>query len=391
MTLAFLIYQYFPYGGQQRDFMKIALRCCEAGYQVRVYCLTWEGEVPPQFELHIVPVRAMSRHGLYQKYHNWVTKALQHSAVDAVIGFSKMPGLDVYFAADPCFAERMRRESRPWLRWLPRYRHFLKYEQAVFHDSGTQVLILSPQQKQDFVQHYPGAAPRLHMLPPGLSADRRPGADVTQRRKMFRAEMQLTDDNLAVIQVGSGFRIKGVDRSIRAIAALPGDLRARVRFLIVGDDKPERYQRLAKQLGVLDRISFLGARDDVPDILAGADLMLHPAYQESAGYTLLEGIINGLPVLTTDTCGYAFHVEQAGAGQVCTSPFDQTDLNARLQAMLSSNERARWSENGLAYGVDVNIDGMADAALQIIERVAGKTSPGFDAVSGAPSVENRRR
>lgn len=371
MTLAFLIYHYFPHGGQQRDFMKIALRCCEAGYQVRVYCLVWDGEIPPQFEVHIVPVRAMSRHGLYQKYRAWVDDALKRNAVDAVIGFSKMPGLDVYFAADPCFAERMRKESRPWLGWLPRYRHFLKYERSVFRNSGPQILLLSPQQQQDFIQHYPTAADRLHMLPPGLSADRRPAPDAAQRRKKLRSELGLADDDLAVLQVGSGFRIKGVDRSIRAIAALPDELRARVRYLIVGDDRPDRYQRLATELGVLDRVYFLGGRDDVPDFLAGCDLMLHPAYQESAGYSLLEGIINGLPVLTTDTCGYAFHVEQARAGQVCESPFDQDDLNARLQDMLSSSERGQWSANGLAYGAQADIEGMADAALRVIERVAG--------------------
>src|SRR5690554_6934496 len=357
--------------------MKIALRCCEAGYQVRVYCLVWEGEVPPQFELHIVPVRALSRHGLYQKYRAWVADALQRNAVDAVIGFSKMPGLDVYFAADPCFAERMRKESRPWLAWLPRYRHFLRYEQAVFHRDGPHVLLLSPQQQQDFIQHYPTAANRLHMLPPGLSADRRPGPDAAQRRKKFRSAMGLADEDLAVLQIGSGFRIKGVDRSIRAIAALPDNLRARVRFLIVGDDKPGRYQQLAITLGVLDQVSFLGGRDDVPDFLVGCDLMLHPAYQESAGYTLLEGIINGLPILTTDTCGYAFHVEQANAGQVCGSPFDQGALNARLHNMLSSSEREQWSANGLTYGAHADIDGMAEAALRVIECVAGVPTPGL--------------
>lgn len=376
MTLAFLIYHYFPHGGQQRDFMKIALRCCEAGYQVRVYCLVWQGEVPPQFELHIVPVKAMSRHGLYQKYRAWVADALKRNAVDAVIGFSKMPGLDVYFAADPCFAERLRKESRPWLSWLPRYRHFLKYERAVFCSSGPHILLLSPQQQQDFIKHYPAVTDRLHMLPPGLSADRRPAPDAALRRQTLRSTMGLADEDLAVLQVGSGFRIKGVDRSIRAIAALPDEVRARVRYLVVGDDKPGRYQRLAIELGVLDRIHFLGGRDDVPDFLAGCDLLLHPAYQESAGYTLLEGIINGLPVLTTDTCGYAFHVEQARAGQVCASPFDQDDLNARLQDMLTSSERAQWSANGLAYGLHAEVEGMADAALRVIERVAGTPAQG---------------
>lgn len=384
MTLAFLIYHYFPHGGQQRDFMRIAQRCCEAGYKVRVYSLVWEGEVPEAFELHIVPVKAMSRHALYKKYRSWVCAALKRYPVDCVVGFSKMPGLDVYFAADPCFAERMHRESRPWLKWLPRYRHFLKYERSVFSDDGAEVLLLSPQQQQDFLRHYPRAAERLHVLPPGLSADRFPGDDAVQRRQKFRERMGLSDQDLAVLQVGSGFRIKGVDRSLQAIAALPDDLRARVTFFVVGDDRPGRFQQLAIELNLLDQVSFLGGRDDVPDFLLGCDLMLHPAYQESAGYALLEGIINGLPVLTTDTCGYAFHVEQAGAGQVCASPFSQEELNERLANMLASEQRSQWAANGRAYAAQageagkVDLTGLADQALQIISQVVdSKGSPGW--------------
>lgn len=400
MTLAFLIYHYFPYGGQQRDFMQIAQRCCAAGHQVRVYCLVWEGDAPPEFEIHIVPVRAMSRHGLYQKYRAWVESELERFPVDAVIGFSKMPGLDVYFAADPCFAERMRRESRPWLRWLPRYRHFLKYERAVFAAEGPQVMLLSEQQRSDFLHHYPAVAGRLHRLPPGLAADRLPpGDNVAQRnewrlarRTEFRSAMGFSDADLAILQVGSGFRIKGLDRSIRALAALPDELRARTLLLVVGDDKPGKYQRLAEKLDVGDRVRFLGGRDDVPAFLAGCDLMLHPAYRESAGYTLLEAVVNGLPVLTTDTCGYAWHVEQAQAGEVCPSPFDQEDLNARLLRMLTSLQHEQWSQNGLAYGIHADVTGMAEAALAVINAtVAGDLegelttdAAGRSSVQGAP-------
>ena len=378
MTLAFLIYQYFPYGGQQRDFMRIAQRCVTAGYQIRVYCLKWQGDIPGGMTVVKVPVSGLSRHVMYQRYSKWVGAALRQSPVDAVVGFSKMPGLDVYFAADPCFAERLRRERRLVTRLLPRYRHFARYEHSVFSaDSKTTVMLLSPRQEKDFHRHYPGCEQRLHRLPPGLDKDRLPGPDAPSVRERFRQQFAVRDDEYAVLQIGSGFRIKGLDRSLRALAALPSFLRSKTRFFIVGQDKPEKYKRLAQRLGIRRQCHFMGGRDDVPLFLQGCDLLLHPALSESAGYTLLEAVINGLPVLTTDTCGYAFHVIEAGAGQVCPSPFAQKDLNAGLHEMLISPDRESWQRNGLAYANKVDLFGLADQALDIIEQVLrGRASTG---------------
>lgn len=370
MTLAFLIYQYFPYGGQQRDFLRIAERCVAAGYQIRVYCLKWQGDIPDGITVIKVPVSAISRHVMYQRFSEWVNAALKQRPAAAVVGFSKMPGLDVYFAADPCFAERMRREGRLLSRLLPRYRHFIRHEKAVFGvDSKTTVMLLSPRQQQDFTYHYPACETRLHRLPPGLDSDRLPGVDASQLRLRFRQQFSVQDDEHAVLQIGSGFRVKGLDRSLRALAALPAALRNKTRFFIVGQDKPAKYLRLARRLGIDQQCQFLGGRDDVPVFLQGCDLLLHPALSESAGYTLLEAVINGLPVLTTDTCGYAFHVSDAGAGQVCPSPFLQQDLNARLHEMLISSDRSRWQNNGLAYTKQVDLFGLTEQALVIIEQV----------------------
>ena len=58
MKLAFCLYKYFPFGGLQRDFLRIALACQARGHDIRVYTLDWEGEVPAGFELVRVPVRA---------------------------------------------------------------------------------------------------------------------------------------------------------------------------------------------------------------------------------------------------------------------------------------------------------------------------------------------
>lgn len=381
MNLAFLIHAWFPWGGQQRDFLRIARACHERGHTLRVYTMKWEGEPPPWLDIRHVPVKAMTRHRLYQRFSARVEQALQQEPVDCVVGFSRMPGLDVYFAADPCFADKVRYERPRIYRLTPRCRHFLAFEQAVFgRDSHTRVLLVSPQQRERYLAWYPDSRQRLELLPPGLSEERRPPSGAEERehvREELRRALGLGEAHHLLLQVGSGFRIKGVDRALRAVAALPPETRDLTRYIVLGRDRPDRFLRLARRLGISDNCLFPGGRDDVQRFMLGADLLLHPAYRESAGHALLEAVINGLPVLTTDTCGYAFHVRQAQAGEVCASPFEQQELNRRLRRMLADRSaRRRWSGNGLRYGRDEDLYRMPEAAADCIERCAAQRREG---------------
>ena len=73
----------------------------------------------------------------------------------------------------------------------------------------------------------------------------------------------------------------------------------------------------------MKHFKIVNGSSQVPELLLAADLLIHPSLKESAGMVILEAIVAGLPVLTTSSCGYAFHVEQAQAGVVCPMPFQQ--------------------------------------------------------------------
>ena len=57
MHLSFLIYSYFPFGGLQRDFLRVVKECISRGYKVTVYTLSWDGDIPDGINLILVPVR----------------------------------------------------------------------------------------------------------------------------------------------------------------------------------------------------------------------------------------------------------------------------------------------------------------------------------------------
>jgi UDP-glucose:(heptosyl)LPS alpha-1,3-glucosyltransferase len=288
--------------------------------------------------------------------------------VARVIGFNKMPGLDVYYAADPCFEEKAQTLRNPLYRRWGRYRHFADYERAVFDPaSKTQILMISEVQQPLFVKHYGTPAERFHLLPPGIAADRRAPANAVEVRAEFRREFGLVADELLLVQIGSGFKTKGLDRTLRAVAALPRELKARTRLIVIGQDDPRPFLLQVRTLGIADRVEILKGRSDVPRFLLGADLLVHPAYNENTGTVLLEALVAGLPVLVTDVCGYAHYIVEADAGRVVASPFEQGRFNRLLVEMLEDDPaRQRWSRNGLAFAATADLYSMPQRAADVI-------------------------
>jgi len=368
MHLSFLIYSYFPFGGLQRDFLRVVTECILRGHKITVYTLSWDGDIPNGINVILVPVTTQKRIKRNEAYTNWVQSALKQRDDSVVIGFNKMPFLDIYFAADPCFMEKAIEQRGFYYKFTSRYKHFKEYEEAVFAVSRlTEVLILSPRQRTAFEKYYPGCEPRLHQVPPGISLDRRVDTIDKGMGTQLRTELGLALNTKLLLQVGSGFRVKGVDRALRAMAALPKPQLENCHYLLIGQDNPDRYLRLAKKLGIAEQFTVLPGRDDIPRFLAAADLLLHPAYSESAGYVLLEATIAGLPVLTTSTCGYAFHIEHAESGLVCNDPFEQAQLNSYLARMLGDLDTADWSKNGLEYGKQDELYSQASAVASFID------------------------
>jgi UDP-glucose:(heptosyl)LPS alpha-1,3-glucosyltransferase len=372
VKLAFLLYKYFPYGGMQRDFRRFVEEALMLGHECRVYYIDWQGEQLAGIDLRRVPARAVSNHTRNERYYQWVQQDLAADPVDAVVGFNKMPGLDIYYAADSCYLDKALRE-RNWLyRCGSRFRHFVAYEEAVFGaNSDTEILLISQTEQIKFEHRYQTDKSRLHMLPPGVSRDRAVVADTPPRRQRLRDELGIGGKDFAMLFIGSGFIKKGLDRAIIALAQLQQE-RADVtsRLFVVGQDKALRYKRLARRLGVADDVVFLGGRDDIPDLLFAADALVHPALDEAAGIVLLEALVAGLPVVVTDVCGYSTHIAAAAAGVVLSSPFSQNSLNKAVSHMLDGYFRGQCRERGLEYASRVDLYSMHKTGAALIAQFA---------------------
>lgn len=368
MKLGFVLFDYFPFGGLQRDCLKIARLCVQRGHSVTVLARSWQGEQPTEIAVELFGKRGFSNIGRNRAFLRQLADKLPRCGFDGIIGFNKMPGLDVYYSADPCYLAKTKRLKPSWYQWLPRFKHFAALEQSVFaRGLSTQILLLKESEVPIYEQHYQTERERLHALPPGVIRRTFSQDDRQKIRSRLRSENHRSPDEKLVLLVGSGFRIKGLDRAIQAIASLPLEIGRNTKLIVIGQGKPDVFAKQARSLGIADRVHFLGGRHDVPDWMVAADVLIHPAYSENTGTILVEAVTNGLPVLATDVCGFSPHITKSGAGIVLQSPFSQETCNRTLAEMLTSEKTAAWRANGLAYAAKEDLYSCHERAADIIE------------------------
>jgi glycosyltransferase involved in cell wall biosynthesis len=124
-----------------------------------------------------------------------------------------------------------------------------------------------------------------------------------QLRAQIRQELDLEANSQILLTVARLHPQKGHDYLIpimpEIIAHFPD-----VQFIWVGDGEYQAY--LSQQLQeyqVKERVIFLGYRQDIPNLLAAADLFLFPSYQEGLPFAVLEAMVYGVPIVASDTGG----------------------------------------------------------------------------------------
>ncbi|HTF98291.1 MAG TPA: lipopolysaccharide core heptose(I) kinase RfaP [Cellvibrio sp.] len=368
MKLAFVIFRYFPFGGLQRDMLILARFFQQQGHVITVFCERWQGEKLPGINVIEIAAGGLFNVAGVKNFVERFQQQFAHVEFDALIGFNKMPGLDVYFAGDTCFAYKAFCE-RNWLyRLMPRSRLYLQYEAMVFGEqSTTQILSLVERERKQFARFYATASERFDALPPGIIREHIACADPHAAHRALRAELDLAANTRVVLCLGSGFNTKGVDISIAVFAELQ-KVCADVVLLVVGNDNPDKYREQARSLGIAENVFFPGPRSPVGDLLHAVDILLHPARKELAGNVILEAMLCGCPVLASDHCGYAHYIVEHQLGELISANTSFADIAQQLCRLLVVN-KAHWG--GLADKLQKSTDvfSRAEYALAAVQRV----------------------
>ena len=159
--------------------------------------------------------------------------------------------------------------------------------------------------------------------------------------------VELPGDRINVLTVARLAREKGVDRALRAVAALPAAFRSRLRYTVIGEgiERPA-LEKLVRALGLDKTVALLGELPNPYPYLRAADLLLIPSRHEAAPLVIDEAAAFGTPVLSTRTSSAEAMIARRGLGWVCEN--GETDLTEALASLLAAPERLAAKRGELA-------------------------------------------
>lgn len=234
------------------------------------------------------------------------------------------------------------------------------------------LLCCSVEEQQDGVRR--GVNGAAQVVPNGVDLQRFPQVPASERRAA-RARLGLGADHPVALCVGRLSSQKGQDVAVDAWRRVRGQLPEAV--LLLAGDGPERLT-LERQAG--PGVQVLGHRDDVPDLLAAADVVLLPSRWEGLALALLEAMASGRSVVTTAVAGsestlLAGDLPAAGA----VVPVEDRDaLAAAVAARLSDPELAAGEGDAgrLRAARDHDLRRTCGQVRAAYEQVLGRTARG---------------
>lgn len=306
MHFAFAITEYFPFGGAQRDFYSVVEAMAKRGHQISVITLGWHGDKPSNWQLYELEKNQATNHGRILALSNYVVSLKQQGLFDCVVGFTKLEGLDIYFAADPCFTANHYRGLK---RLLPRYRTYAAIEKTLFETPNLHSFFLTQHQQNQYQTCF-GLNPDNHYLLPVCVDEHFHYSEARfETARQWRQQYQQEAGRFLLLFVAADFNTKGLDRVIAALAILTEQQQSRFELWIVGNGKQSAYQNKLNRLSQL-RFKFWGGQTVLAPFYFAADYLVHPARKEAAGMVLAEASAARLPMLISDVCGYGFLAEQ---------------------------------------------------------------------------------
>lgn len=262
-----------------------------------------------------------------------------------------------------------------WSHWLPApdRRHIERPNQMLYRWIHTFVA-LSEAHRLALIRHEHLPAGRVAIIPNAIDLDRYPGKTA---RPPARQALRLADDEIAVALI-AGFRPeKRHDVFIRAAAAL-APKHPNLRFLIVGDG-PERDGVLAAAADSgLDHetLRILGARDDLPAILPGLDIVCLCSETECFPVVMLEAAASGCAFIGSDVGAISeFHVHDDTG--LLIQPANAVALADAVSALADDGVRRRRLAEAARERVmrDHGADGMARRFADLLASLPRRSSP----------------
>ncbi|HTH50719.1 MAG TPA: glycosyltransferase [Pyrinomonadaceae bacterium] len=174
---------------------------------------------------------------------------------------------------------------------------FRAIERALARVATDKIVVISPQQLDEInAKFHVGRREQFTVIPLGMEL-----ADPPETSDL-RAQLPAGPETILIGCIGRLAEIKDIPLLIRSVAEIPGD--ANLHLVVVGDGHIRAdLERLAMELNSAGKVTFLGNRTDIANVLAGLDIVALTSLNEGTPLSLIEAMGAARPVAATPVGG----------------------------------------------------------------------------------------
>jgi glycosyltransferase involved in cell wall biosynthesis len=250
-------------------------------------------------------------------------------------------------------------------------RYYLSRERAVLSRASL-VICNSDRTAADVHRLYRVAESRLRVVYYGVDPALF-SATTDEQRRAARAALGVPSDRRAALFIGAlGDRRKGFDALFAAWRIVAADPAWDVDLLVAGTGAERAaWVRRAAEAFPEGRMRFLGFRADVADVIAAADVLVHPARYEAYGLGVHEAICRGVPAIVTGSAGIAERYPAALRDLLIDGEIDAATVAEALWRWRSAADA--WGARNEPFGASLRSrswDAMAAEIAALVEGAA---------------------
>jgi len=229
--------------------------------------------------------------------------------------------------------------------------------------TADRIIAFSDGERDALVRLYGANRDRVEVIPCGVELD----LFQPMNKGKARGELGL-DDTKVLLFVGRIQPLKGLDILLRAVACLD---RNDLRLLIVGGDagggEVARLRSLARELGIAEKVVFLGAveHERMPLFYNAANVCVVPSYYESFCLVAIEALACGTPVVASRVGGLATTIRHGETGYLIAELSAEAFAH-RLQLLLDDEAlQRRMGAAARAWVAKYSWSAVADRVLEV--------------------------
>jgi UDP-glucose:(heptosyl)LPS alpha-1,3-glucosyltransferase len=349
MKIALVHMRHAHAGGTELFLNQFSEFLAARGHEVIVVCRTHEEPSHPAIKFVVLRKLSIGRAHRMWRFAKAVEKHVAKGGYDMVVGLGKTWSHDVIRIGGGTHYHFLQRSGRTRLRLSDRVS--MKIEgRALAKDHYLHVLANSHKSSREVQELHDVPPERMTVVHNAVDTARYDRVKHRDAAASLRSELKISEGEQVVLFLGSGYERKGLSRALRAFAKVTPPS----RLVIVGYERNAReYEALAEELGIAERCSFLGGRRDPEVYYSMADCYVLPTRYEPFGYSVIEALSCGVPVITTEDCGAA-EVLTPEVSTVLPTDFVDEDLSSAIEQWLAVSDlenlrkKARSSVEDLA-------------------------------------------